>query len=284
MKLTQCFLCGEEKSDVIHKGTRGGHNHIDVLRCASCGLVRLSEVMDDVEDFYQASGMRDRLVDTPEHTRITTRMDDERRFRFTENMIEGKDVLDFGCGDGGYLIRARKVARHVQGIELEKAMRDGLREEGLSCCASLDEVGQFDVITLFHVLEHLEAPLDYLEKFRQHLTPGGMILIEVPNAEDALLSLYHSEAFADFTYWHCHVYLYNNMTLRRLAKKAGLKVKFMRQVQRYPLANHLYWLSQDHPGGHQAWAFLRDAELDERYGDMLAKLGIADTILAGFTV
>ena len=240
--------------------------------------------MDDVDDFYQTSGMRDRLVDTPEHTRIATRMDDERRFRFTEHMIEGRDVLDFGCGDGGYLIRARKVARRVQGIELEKAMRDGLREEGLPCCASLHEVGQFDVITLFHVLEHLASPLDYLEKFRQHLTPGGMILIEVPNAEDALLSLYHSEAFADFTYWHCHVYLYNNMTLRRLAKKAGLKVKFMRQVQRYPLANHLYWLSQDKPGGHQAWAFLRDAALDERYGDMLAKLGIADTILAGFTV
>ena len=284
MKLTRCFLCGGEKSEIIHKGTRGGDKHIDVLQCASCGLVRLSEVMDDVEQFYQASGMRDQLVDTPAHTRITTRMDDERRFRFTENMIEGKDVLDFGCGDGGYLIRARKVARHVQGIELEKAMCDGLQEEGLSCCASLDEVGQFDVITLFHVLEHLEAPLDYLEKIRQHLTPDGMILIEVPNAEDALLSLYHSEAFADFTYWHCHVYLYNNMTLRRLAKKAGLKVKFMRQVQRYPLANHLYWLSQDKPGGHQAWAFLRDVALDERYGDMLATLGIADTILAGFTV
>lgn len=284
MKLTRCFLCGGEKSEIIHKGTRGGDKHIDVLQCASCGLVRLSEVMDDVEQFYQASGMRDQLVDTPAHTRITTRMDDERRFRFTENMIEGKDVLDFGCGDGGYLIRARKVARHVQGIELEKAMRDGLQEEGLSCCASLAEVGQFDVITLFHVLEHLDAPLDYLEKIRQHLTPDGMILIEVPNAEDALLSLYHSEAFADFTYWHCHVYLYNNMTLRRLAEKAGLKVKFMRQVQRYPLANHLYWLAQDSPGGHQAWAFLRDTALDERYGDMLAKLGIADTILAGFTV
>jgi len=58
------------------------------------------------------------------------------------------------------------------------------------------------------------------------------------------------------TYWKCHIYLYTMDTLRLLATKAGLQVKFMRQVQRYPLENHLYWLSQGKPGGHFKWSFM----------------------------
>lgn len=284
MKLETCFLCGSKDTTIIHEGTRGGHNNIDVLRCASCGLVRLSEAIDEADKFYQNSGMRDQLVETPEKTRITTRVDDERRFRFVENMIEGKSVLDFGCGDGGFLHRAKKIAAKIQGVELEQAMREGLNQEGIPCCESIDELGTFDVITLFHVLEHLEEPIAYLEKLKKHLNKDGMILIEVPNADDALLSLYNSKAFADFTYWHCHVYLYNNETLKQLAKKAGLQMKFMQQIQRYPLANHLYWLSKGKPGGHKKWSFMNDAQMDKQYGDLLAKLGIADTIITAFYV
>lgn len=284
MKLDSCFLCGSCSSTIIHNGTRGGHNNINVLRCNDCGLVRLSEAIDNVDQFYQNSGMRDQLVETPEKTRMKTRVDDERRFLFAENMIEGKAVLDFGCGDGGFLCRAKNIASKIQGVELEQAMREGLNTEGIPCCASIDDTGKFDIITLFHVLEHLEDPLFYLEKFKEHLNEDGMILVEVPNADDALLSLYNSSAFADFTYWHCHIYLYNNETLKRLAQKAGLRVKFMQQIQRYPLANHLYWLTQRKPGGHQKWAFMNDAMINKAYGDLLSKLGIADTLLVGLYV
>ena len=55
----------------------------------------------------------------------------------------------------------------------------------------------------------------------------------------------------------------------------------MRQIQRYSLANHMYWLSKGQPGGHYKWAFLEDSETDNTYGNMLARLGIADTIIAG---
>ena len=75
-------------------------------------------------------------------------------------------------------------------------------------------------------------------------------------------------------------YLYSNQTLKALIEKAGLRIDFIQQIQRYPLANHLYWLSHNKPGGHQEWGMLTDYELDKAYGDKLAKLGIADTIIA----
>ena len=263
--------------------TRGRYD-IDVLKCEDCGLVRLSESVNNIDNFYIQSGMRNNVVDTPEHYRKTTIKDSMRRFRFTQNIIEGKSVLDFGCGAGGYLVLAKDIAATAEGVELEQVMRDGLNAEGIKCASSLDDVGSFDVITMFHVLEHLDEPLLYLEKIKEHLNKDGKLLIEVPNADDALLSLYNSEKFADFTYWHCHVYLYTNDTIRKLAKKAGYHIDFVQQVQRYPLSNHLYWLAEGAPGGHKKYSFLNDKLLDRYYGDLLAKSGIADTILAEFSI
>lgn len=280
MKLERCFLCGVQEAQKIHHGVRGSEM-TDVLKCTGCGLVRLSEIVDDVDVFYASSGMRMDETNDLEKIRLASRGDDERRFRYTERMIEGKNVIDFGCGDGGYLTRAARVAASVIGVELEEAMRKALTAEGLRCFTSIQEAGTADIITLFHVLEHLEDPISYLEEFRSHLSPDGMIIIEVPNADDALLSLYQCEAFADFRYWICHIYLYTLSTLRLLVEKADYEVVFMRQIQRYSLANHMYWLSKGQPGGHYKWAFLEDSETDNTYGNMLARLGIADTIIAG---
>ena len=129
------------------------------------------------------------VIDTPEHRRKATLDDSERRYQFIKNIIAGKNVLDFGCGAGGYLVLAKNVAKSVQGIDLESAMRDGLNKEGIPCAASLDDVKKYDVITMFHVLEHLDEPMKYLTQIEQHLNVNGKLLIEVPNADDALLSL-----------------------------------------------------------------------------------------------
>lgn len=64
------------------------------------------------------------------------------------------------------------------------------------------------MITLFHAFEHLTDPGIWLDRFSEYLYSGGYLIIEAPNANDALLSLYESKAFADFTYWSAHLFLY----------------------------------------------------------------------------
>ena len=112
----------------------------------------------------------------------------------------------------------------------------------------------------------------------------GKLIIEVPNANDALLTIYQNEAFSNFTYWSCHLYLYTKHTLELLAKKAGLKVEFIKHIQRYPLSNHLHWLSKNKAGGHEKWGnFLDSKDLNQAYENQLATLGATDTLIACFT-
>jgi cyclopropane fatty-acyl-phospholipid synthase-like methyltransferase len=199
-------------------------------------------------------------------------------------MIKDKDILDFGCGTGGFLLRAKQAARQVYGLELEKRLRRHFLDNNIEVYQYITDFDKsVDFIFLFHVLEHLKNPIDILNTLKKKLKPNGRFVIEVPNADDALLTLYKNEAFSHFTYWSPHLYLYNFTTLQMLAKKAGLKTEAVQQEQRYPLSNHLYWLAEGKPGGHIKWVFLNNPMLEYAYKYTLASLGKCDTIVGFFS-
>jgi SAM-dependent methyltransferase len=156
------------------------------------------------------------------------------------------------------------------------------KKENLPLYSNIDAVEtSFDVITAFHVIEHLPNPHEILKKLKKLLNNKGKLIIEVPNANDALLTLYKSKAFSQFTYWSCHLYLYTAHTLKFLAQQCGFEVEFIKHVQRYPLSNHLYWLSCTKPGGHEKWGELLDSKaLSKAYEAQLASLEATDTIIA----
>ena len=112
------------------------------------------------------------------------------------------------------------------------------------------------------------------------MTSESMLVIETPNANDALLSIYECRAFADFTYWSPHIYLYNENTLNTVVKRAGLEVIDMRQIQRYPLANHLMWLAKGIPGGGvKDFQQLNLQRLNDAYADVLRENKACDTLI-----
>lgn len=106
----------------------------------------------------------------------------------------------------------------------------------------------------------------------------------MPNANDALLTIFKNKAYMEFIYWSAHLYSYNANTLTLLAKKAGLKVDFIKHIQKYPFSNTLYWLSKGLPGGHKQWEFFDSKGLQECYEHTLASLGATDTLMAQFSI
>lgn len=65
---------------------------------------------------------------------------------------------------------------------------------------------------------------------------------------------------------------------------AGYKNICIKGVQRYPLSNHLYWLSKGKPGGQYEWDILDSPNLKASYEEVLAKLDCTDTLVAVATI
>jgi len=279
---TSCYLCGN-KDFRKRSGEVRDNPALEIMECTTCGLVFLSSFSHIKNGFYESSRMHGGTVDI-ESWLHETAWDDERRFVFLQRLIENRSVLDFGCGNGGFLLRIRDVARSVRGVEPEKSLKAYFKKAGLEVYSNLDEISEcFDVITLFHVLEHIPDPRTALPKLAEKLNPGGQLIVEVPNADDALLKIYNCVPFSKFTYWSCHLFLFTESTLLMLAKQAGLEVNYVKQIQRYPLSNHLYWLTRGKPSGHKEWSFLDSPELCAAYEKQLASIGACDTILASFS-
>jgi 2-polyprenyl-3-methyl-5-hydroxy-6-metoxy-1,4-benzoquinol methylase len=257
------------------------------LECTSCGLVRLSSFSHIDECFYSDSHMHDSAPCEPQIVKKVGDEDDIRRFHDFYPLFDGKSLLDFGCGSGGFLSLSKTRAASVMGLEPDKGWSGVHQQLGIPVTRSLGELpaeSRFDVISMFHVLEHISNPLPLLSDILNLLSNDGKgrLLVEVPSANDALLTLYENRAFSEFTYWSCHLYLHTPDTLRTLMEKAGFRTLEMRQYQRYPLANHLYWLAHGRPGGQEMWKHLVDAGLNAAYARVLAEQGRCDTIIGIF--
>lgn len=274
-----CYLCNATFF-TTRKGQIRDAPKLQILECANCGLVTLSSQDHIHPGFYEHSGMHG-AEPTPIETWLKdTNWDDQRRFDMLKPMLTNKKLLDFGCGAGGFINKAQQLAASVVGVELERRVRENWGSR-ITIYPDTDAAGEgYDLITAFHVVEHLPDPLDMIKNLAKLLATDGRMVIEVPSSEDALLTLYGSEVFQRFTYWSQHLFMFNPETMRRLAEQAGMRIITIQQYQRYPLSNHLHWLSQGKPGGHHHWSFLDTPALSEAYAASLASMGRCDTIIA----
>ena len=113
---------------------------------------------------------------------------------------------------------------------------------------------------------------------RKKLKPGGIIIIEVPHANDFLLSFLDKNEFKRFTLWSQHLILHTRDSLEKLALISGFRNVNIVGHQRYSIANHMHWLHNKAPGGQVKWPELEKAKLHAEYESTLARMGMTDTI------
>ena len=274
-----CYLC-EAQSFVRRKGSVRDVPDIGIQECCACGLVTLTSQDHIGETFYQRSGMHGETLPSIQSWLSETDADDERRFNMLRSALPGRRLLDFGAGACGFLLKAKTLAAEVVGVEPEARVIEAWKGK-LNIAPDLGNVSaKFDIVTAFHVVEHLVDPRKVLADLGKMLSPRGRLIVEVPSSDDALLTLYDCSAFQKFTYWSQHLFLFNAATLERVTRQAGLRVTAIKHVQRYPLSNHLHWLSRGKPGGHQTWQFLNNPDLVNAYASALAAVGKTDTQVA----
>lgn len=96
-------------------------------------------------------------------------------------------LLDVGCGNGIFLLRARQAGWRVTGLEPDPIAVAAARRADLDVVQGTLDTWRgeesFDVITASHVIEHVHDPLEFLRQIFSLLLPGGRIWLATPNAE-----------------------------------------------------------------------------------------------------
>jgi 2-polyprenyl-3-methyl-5-hydroxy-6-metoxy-1,4-benzoquinol methylase len=142
----------------------------------------------------------------------------------------------------------------------------------------LDSDEQFDFIAAIHVLEHLDDPQFLIQIIEKKLKVDGLVVIETPNANDALLEEYSCKAFQDFTYWSHHPILHTNDSITNILLAAGFEIISNTGIQRYSFRNHIQWLTKGLPGGQEQEKLNKFAHLEDSYENVLIENQISDTL------
>lgn len=255
---------------------------VGVKECQECSLVIHSETLRGLVDYQ--SGSRNNWAKGHGERTLKPSNDLARRLAAMVNLSEVhkiEKVLDVGCGDGQAVKKLDKYFQ-TEGVEPDELARDCCINAGLKVHSNLDSLKDraenFDAISMFHVIEHIYEPSNLLRQLRELLSSKGILVIETPNSMDALLTVYDCTSFQNFNYWSHHPMLYSATALASLVERSGFSVVENRGIQRYGLENHLYWLSQGKPGGHDIWRDMFDDSLKQEYEKNLISKRRSDTI------
>jgi 2-polyprenyl-3-methyl-5-hydroxy-6-metoxy-1,4-benzoquinol methylase len=205
--------------------------------------------------------------------------DDKRRIIQHTSILKNKKILDFGCGWGGFLKRTVK-AKSLAGVELRKECIFYIKKniKKIMVSDNLNNLNEkYDIITMFHVLEHIPYQIETLKELKKKLTKNGKIIIEVPSADDLLLKL---KEFKKFTFWSEHLILHTENSLRKILEVSGFKKINIKYYQRYNFSNHLGWFIKRMPGGHNSYKNISDVKINKEYSDYLIRRKSTDTLIA----
>ena len=240
----RCPLCSETRAltvvsktpyeriwEALSKETRGAYTadvkakntpdpDATLVRCDTCDLDFFWPVAPGDESFYAALIGGEYFKD-----------DLKWEFGWTLDQLRIKgSVLDVGCGRGDFLALAKKGGHSPFGVETDATAASIARAKGIVVDErrieefSLEKNGSFDVVTSFHVLEHVSDPLSFAKNMCACAKPDGRIVLSVPNRDRTYLPETWGELEA-LEFPPHHVTRWSERALTELARRAGMSVE-----------------------------------------------------------
>ena len=225
-----------------------------VINCKNCKFIHINPIPtnEELQNFYE----NDYYQKTKPNYIIGNEKDMEyqdytfdEKLDFLEKKFTSKTrrILDIGSGPGFFLRRAKKRGWEVLGIEPSPIACKYSKKEKIPTIqkffhdVNLKEIGKFDAIHTFDVLEHVNDPINVLKKSYSLLKKGGIIIIEVPNDFNPLQKIIQ-KSFKKKEYWVTlssklkkfdHINYFDFQSISKLVEKTGFKIVLKEST--YPL-------------------------------------------------
>jgi 2-polyprenyl-3-methyl-5-hydroxy-6-metoxy-1,4-benzoquinol methylase len=133
-------------------------------------------------------------------------------------------LLDIGAGTGDFLVVAKQEGWQIVGIEPNEKAKNSAINKGVTFADSLNslENNSFDVITMWHVLEHVPNLEEYITELKRLLKPSGTIIIAVPNFKSFDANFYGK-------FWAAydvprHIWHFSKTSIEKIFKNKELKL------------------------------------------------------------
>jgi SAM-dependent methyltransferase len=225
-----CISCGRPLDRRL-SGVRDPQSFEEfaIVGCSRCRLGRTDPVPADLSSYYGAAYYGKRHSFTDAYCRARRLRILERASRGARVEVTPRRVLDIGCGDGSFLLGAQSHGWRVAGTEIGAAA-EASRAAGLDVRASpRDFEGKFDVVTMWHTLEHFTDPTAMLEAARDRIADDGRFIVAVPDAAGLQASLFRRFWF------HLdvprHLFHFSRAALTSLLERAGFRVERFHHVE-----------------------------------------------------
>lgn len=187
---TTCPVCGQTRHKPLYPASYG-----KLLSCQICQTVFFvpRPTPAELQAFYDSSQYREHYhTSSMADLRFAERRYQElrqilQRFNFSGAAKADKTLLDVGCGTGDFLAAAMQDGWRITGTELSLTAAQQAQQR-LGCPILTGDVNtltlpeaSYDLITSYHVIEHLLDPVSMLQRLRQLVKPEGAVFLETPN-------------------------------------------------------------------------------------------------------
>lgn len=238
---TVCNLCGGTATLPLREASL---QHL--VRCASCGLVRVREMPthDTMQktygkDYYRNAnshvvGYENYEADMPNILKTA-----QRRLRLIERYrsVPGR-LLDVGCALGFFMEAARQRGWDATGIDVSSyAVTTAKKRLGSNVhCGQIQEMNfaeaSFDVITMWDVIEHMTDPLQQLQECHRVLKDDGLLILCTPDIGSRVAKA-TGERWMGFKLADEHLYYFSSDTAQKMLDKAGFDTLQVFHIGKY---------------------------------------------------